>query len=30
MSDTVKKHRPDMPEGLFGNPGKVKGKILNK
>lgn len=24
------KHRPDMPEGTFGNPGKAKTKILNK
>lgn len=24
------KHRPDMPQGTFGNPGKAKTKILNK
>lgn len=30
MSNTVRKHRPDMPEGMFGNPGKAKGRVINK
>ena len=26
----VPKPSPDLPDGTFGNPGKEKGKILNK